>query len=80
MSRALLFPIPDWTAASVACVMLSSMKPGKSLSRDQTLSKGKFRLRVLAELDAFVHRSDDVCPARELVRDELPEIQQRLRV
>ena len=33
---------------------------------------GELHLRVLAELDAFVRRSGDVCLARELVRDELP--------
>ena len=39
----------------------------------QALSdEGELRLRVLAKLDAFVHRSDDVCLAQELVRDELP--------
>ena len=38
----------------------------------QTLSEeGKFRLRILAELDAFVHCSEDVCFAQELVRDVL---------
>ena len=36
----------------------------------QTLSEqSAFRLRVLADLDAFLHRSDDVCLAQELVRD-----------
>ena len=34
--------------------------------------RGKFRLRVLAELNTFVHRPDDVCLGQELVRDELP--------
>ena len=39
----------------------------------QTLSEeGELRLRVLAELDAFVRCADDVCLAQELVRDELP--------
>ena len=27
--------IPDWPALSVACVILSSVRPGKSLSRDR---------------------------------------------
>ena len=31
--------------------------------------EGEFRLRVLAELDAFVHCSNDVCFAQELVRE-----------
>ena len=35
MSRCLLYPIPDWPALSVACTMLSSVKSGKSLSRDR---------------------------------------------
>ena len=35
MSRALLYPILDWPALSVACTMLSSVKPGKCLSRDR---------------------------------------------
>ena len=39
----------------------------------QTFSKeGELCLWVLAELDAFVHCSDDICLAQELVRDELP--------
>ena len=29
MSRALLNPIPDWLALRVACVMLSSVRPGE---------------------------------------------------
>ena len=32
MSRGLLYPIPDWPASSVACVTLSSVRPGKSRS------------------------------------------------
>ena len=37
-----------------------------------TLSEeGKFRLRVLVELNAFVHCSNDVCLGQELVRDVL---------
>ena len=41
MSRALLYPIPDWLGLSVACSELSSVNPRKSLSRDRcpTLSK-----------------------------------------
>ena len=40
-------------------------------ANSHTLSEdGKFRLRVLAELDALVHSSTDVCFAQELVRDE----------
>ena len=37
MSRALLYPIPDWPALSVACVMLSSIRPGKSRPRRRFL-------------------------------------------
>ena len=33
MYRALLYPIPDWSALNVACVILSSVRPGKSRSR-----------------------------------------------
>ena len=29
---ALLYPIPDWPALSVACVILASVRPGKSRS------------------------------------------------
>ena len=99
MSLALLNPIPDWLALRVACVMLSSVRPGKSRSKDplpnfivnrrdfatmdpqdvvdttdpRTLSEeGELRLPVLAELDALVRGSDDVCLAQELVRDKLP--------
>ena len=35
MSRALLNTIRDWPALRVACVMLSCVRPGKSLSRDR---------------------------------------------
>ena len=39
----------------------------------QTLSEeGELCLRILAKLDAFVHGSDDIRLAQELVRDELP--------
>ena len=113
-SRALLYPSPDWPALRVATVMLSSVRPGKSRSRDccpissqtaaaplflqdcvavnpqvvvdaadsQTLSEqGKFRLRVLAELNTFVHRPDD-CLGLGQGPDPrcTAEIQQRLRV
>ena len=37
MSRALLNPIPDWLALRVACVVLSSVRPGKSRSRDDLI-------------------------------------------
>ena len=33
LSRALLYPIPDWSAPNVACTTLSTVKTGKSLSR-----------------------------------------------
>ena len=37
-----------------------------------TLSEeGKYSLRVLTKLDAFIHCSNDVCLAQELVRDVL---------
>ena len=35
MSRTLLNPIPDWLALRAACVMLSSVRPGKPRSRDR---------------------------------------------
>ena len=38
----------------------------------QTFSEGELCLRVPAKLDAFVHGSDDIHLAQELVRDELP--------
>ena len=105
MSRGFLKPIPDWLALRVACVMLSSVRPRKSRSKDrcpnfianrrctlflhdcvavnpqdvvdtvdaQTLSEeGALCLWILAELNAPMHCSDDICLAEELVRDELP--------
>ena len=90
MSRALLYPIPDWLALCEARTSLSNLVVdfGSPLflkdcvavnsqdvvdaAHSHTLSeKGKFRLRVLAELDAFVHFSNDVCLAQEVVRDVL---------
>ena len=39
-------------------------------ANSQTLSEeGKFRLRVLTQLESFVHGSNDVCLVQELVRD-----------
>ena len=39
-------------------------------ANSQTLSEeGKFRLRVLTQLESFVHGSNDVCLGQELVRD-----------
>ena len=40
-------------------------------AHSQALSEGELRLRVLAELDAFVQRSDGVCLAHELIREVL---------
>ena len=40
----------------------------------------KFCLRVLTQLDTFVHGSNDVCLGQELVRNELVEVRQRLRL
>ena len=41
-------------------------------ANSQTLSEeGKFRLRVLAELNTFVHRTDGVCRGQELIHDAL---------
>ena len=37
----------------------------------KTLSEGELCLWIMAELNALVHRADDICPAQELVRDEL---------
>ena len=84
--------------------MLSSVKPGKSHSRDRCpnliadfssslflqdpvalhsqnvidatdaktfAQESKFCLRVLTQLDTFVHSSDDVRLGQELVRDQL---------
>ena len=42
-----------------------------SRRRANTVS-GSWQKLDLAELDAFVHCSDDICLAQELVRDELP--------
>ena len=82
VSRALLYPIPDWPALSVACSELSSVSAGKSLSRGplpvvdtadaKTLAKeSNVILRILAQLNTFVHCSNDVYFGQELVRDEL---------
>ena len=50
-------------------------------ANSQTFSKqGELCLWVLAELDAFVHCSDNICLAQELIRDELPRPKQQLRV
>ena len=103
-SRALLNPILDWPALSVACVILSSVRPKEEplkrslphlvvdfcsplftqdcvavnsqcvvdAAESQTLpEEGKFRLWVLALPNAFVHCSNDVCFAQELLRDVL---------
>ena len=86
VSGALLYPILDWPALSVACVILSSVRPGKSRSRETAVQPRRGFLQPavpeglcgrvlpgcgLAELDAFVHCSNDVCFAQELVRDAL---------
>ena len=96
MSRALLFPIPDWPALTVAC-RLSSVNPGKNLSRDRCPTgsssfltncvtvhsedvvdttdrlsrRSKFCLRVLTQLNSFVHGPNGICLGQELVRNEL---------
>ena len=49
------------------------MNPQDVVDTANTLSEqSKFPLWVLAELDALMHRSGDVCLAQELVSDGLP--------
>ena len=43
MSRALLCPIPDWPALSVACVKLCSVKPKMKLPASHALTRGQRR-------------------------------------
>ena len=57
MSRALLYPIPDWPGLSVACTMLSSVNPGKSLSRDLIVD---FSGSLLLQDRVAVHPEDVV--------------------
>ena len=46
MSRALIHPIPDWPALSVACTMLSSVKPlDRSLSNLVVDFSGSFLMQ-----------------------------------
>ena len=67
MSRALLYPIPDWPALSVACTKLSeqlvspvhSQNVVDTTDTDTFAKESTFCLRVLAQLNAFVHCSND---------------------
>ena len=54
------------------CVAVNPQDVVDTADAETLPEEGKFRLWVLAKLDAFVHGSDDVCLAQELVRDELP--------
>ena len=42
MSRALLVPILDWPAPSVACVKLSSVRPGRAAQETAALPRRRF--------------------------------------
>ena len=50
------------------CVAVNSQDVAHAADSQTLSGDGKFRLRVLAQLDAFVHCSNDVCFAQELVR------------
>ena len=91
MSRALLYPVPDWLELSVACVILCSVNPIVDFSSSFSLQdrvavhlkdvvdtadaealteEGKFCLRALTELHAFMHSSTDMCFGQELFRGQ----------
>ena len=53
------------------CVAVFSQDVVDAANPHTPPEEGKFRLRLLAELDAFVHFSSDVCFAQELARDVL---------
>ena len=56
------------------CVAVYSQDVVDAANSHTLSEEGQFRLRVLAELDALMHCSDDIHLAQELVRDELPMI------
>ena len=70
-------PFPDLVVDRYSTLLLqdcAAVNPQDVVdtANSQTFSKeGELCLRVLAELDAFVHCSDDIRP-QELVHDELP--------
>ena len=55
------------------CVAVNSQDVADAADSQTLSEEGKFRLQVLAELDAFMHRSNDVCFAQEVVREKLSE-------
>ena len=71
-------PLPDLMIDRCSTVFLQdcvAVNPQDVVdtANSQTLPKeGELCLLILAKLDALVHCTDDVCPAQELVRDELP--------
>ena len=59
---------------SQICARSSPLQDVVDTANSNTFSKeGELCLRVLAELDDFVHCSDDIRLAQQLVRDELPD-------
>ena len=79
-------PLPDLVVDRCSTLFLQdcvAVNPQDEVDTaySQTCSEqGELRLRVLAELNAFAHRSDDFRLAQELVGDELPRTQPQLRV
>ena len=71
-------PLPDLVIDNCGtlflqdCVAVNPQDVVGTANSQTFLKEGEFCLWVLAELDAFVHCSDDIRLARELVRDELP--------
>ena len=78
-------PLPDLVVDLCSTLFLQdyvAVNPQDVLdtANSQTLAKeGEFCLRILAQLNSFVHCSDDICLAQELVRDELTGPPQRQR-
>ena len=55
-------PLPDLVVDLHSTLFLQNCVAVVDTVNSQTLSEqGELRLRVLAELDGFMHRSDDVC-------------------
>ena len=60
MSRALLNPIPDWLALTVACVKLSCVKPGRRVRETTVQPRRRFQRLFLLQDRVAVHPQDVV--------------------
>ena len=67
-------PLPDLVVDLCSTLFLQdgvAVNPQDVVDTANLAKEGERRLRILAGLNALVHRADDICLAQELLRDVL---------